>query len=327
MGMLEWIDGFPAQLVKAVDIARTANVKKHEGIQNVLITGLGGSGIGGTFAATLANGYSAIPVVVSKSYDIPAWVNSSTLVIACSYSGGTEETLSAVESAMKKKAKLVCVTSGGILEQKAVVYGAPVVKIPGGFPPRTCLGYSLVQLLKILETQGCLSRGVEGEILSAARLLESRKEEIQKSARELTDFFAGRLPIIYVNDPYAGVAERWKQQINENSKMLCHFHVIPEMNHNEMVGWRDGNENTAVLFIKGDDDDKRNVTRMQICADIISNYTSHVKTISTSGDTRIERLMYAVYLGDWVSLYLADVRSMDPVEVKVIDFLKSQLAK
>jgi glucose/mannose-6-phosphate isomerase len=325
--MLEWIDGFPSQLVKAVDIAHASGLKKHDGISRILITGLGGSGIGGTIAASLAAGYSSVPVCVSKSYDVPAWVNNNTLVIACSYSGNTEETLSAFEKSVHKQAKLVCITSGGALEEKAQRAGATVIKIPGGFPPRTCLGYALVQILKVLEVYSCVPQSIEGEILSAARLLGNKKQDLQKNAHELADFFYGRLPILYVNDPYAGVAERWKQQINENSKMLCHFHVIPEMNHNEMVGWREGNENTSVLFIKADDDDKRNLKRMEICASLISNYTSHVKTISTVGETQLEKALYAIYLGDWVSLYLAQLRGADPVEIKVIELLKSQLAK
>lgn len=327
MSMLQWIDDFPKQVVKAVEIARQAGIKKTAGIDRVHITGLGGSGIGGTIAAGFAFTQSAIPVTVSKGYSLPAWVNNRTLVIACSYSGNTEETIHAFELAHKAGSTLVCITSGGELEKLGKQKNATVITIPGGFPPRTCLGYSLVQLLKVLEVYGCIATGIENHLLAAARLLENEKTNIQKEAKELAIFFKDKLPVLYASDSYAGVIERWKQQLNENSKVLCYFHVVPEMNHNEMVGWRDGNENTAVLFFKSDDDDKRNVKRMEICEDVISKYTPALREHHLKGENRLEKTLYSIYVGDWVSLYLAEMRGMDPVEIKVIELLKSRLAE
>jgi glucose/mannose-6-phosphate isomerase len=235
--------------------------------------------------------------------------------------------LNAFNQAVLKKAKIICITSGGELDNLGNKNNCKVVKIPNGFPPRTCLGYSLVQILKIFEIYNCIPTGTEGEVLTSARLLENKKEELKIEGKRIAEFFTKGFPIIYASDLYAGVIERWKQQINENSKMLCHFHVLPEMNHNEMVGWTEAGKNTAVLFIQGIDDDKRNKKRIEICIDVIKKYTPNIMSIEIKGDSKLDRIFYAIYLGDWVSLSLSEMNKVDPIEIRVIELLKSRLAE
>lgn len=326
--MKDLIEGFPEQLRDAVKIAQSSQMHAmNVPLKNVLITGLGGSGIGGTIAAELSAKNAVVPVVVSKGYFIPGWVNEHTLVIVSSFSGNTEETIHAMELAMARKAKMVCVTSGGKIAETARKEGYDLIVLPPGNSPRACLGYSLVQLMQILFFHQVISINPLPDFLSAATLLESERENIHREAKELASFFKGKIPVIYSTTYREGVAIRLRQQINENAKMLCWHHVIPEMNHNELVGWREKNESLAVLYLRDDYDFMRNQKRIDINKEIISGYTSNVLESWAKGDNAIEKTIWHIHLGDWISWYLSVERKVDAVEVKIIDFLKGELSK
>jgi len=321
------IENFPNQLSEALQIAQAAKLSAGKNISNVLITGLGGSGIGGTIVAELANKQSAIPILVSKDYFIPSFVNENTLVIVSSYSGNTEETLSAMQLAIEKKAQITCITSGGKVKELAEKHKFDLIVIPGGNPPRSCLGYSLVQLLHVLEAKQIFSFNYKKQIEEAVSLITSKQAEIKKQAQQFAEKFYKKIPVIYCLGSTEGVAIRFRQQINENSKMLCWHQVIPEMNHNELVGWAEKNENLAVCILRTDFDYERNLRRLEINKAVISKYTSTLFEIHGMGSTPIVQALYLIHLTDWISCYIADLKKIDPVEVKIIDFLKSELSK
>ncbi len=158
-------------------------------------------------------------------------------------------------------------------------------------------------------------------------LLDAEMDDIQTKAKMIANMLFGKVPVIYTTDRMESVAVRFRQQVNENAKMLCWHHVIPEMNHNELVGWRIKNEDLAVIIFRNKDDHPRNQVRIDINKEIISNYTTSLIEVYSKGNNLVERSLYFVNLGDWISVYLADLRKVDSIEVKVIDFLKSELAK
>ena len=322
------VEQFPLQLKKAIEIGRNSKLPKpaHE-IRNVLITGLGGSGIGGTIISELAFSACKVPVQVSKGYFIPEYVDANTLVLVSSYSGNTEETLACMKQAHEKGAMIYCVTSGGEIEALAKTYNAGTIIIPGGMPPRSCLGYSLSQLVFIFVHCGLLSSEHISNLDKAADLIASKQKEIISLAKDFAGFLLGKTPVIYSTTIFEGVAIRFRQQLNENSKVLCWHHVIPEMNHNELVGWAGGTEEYAVILFRDAAEYERNTYRIQLNKEIITRYTPHYREIITEGNSYLEKVIYLVHVGDWISVELAALRGVDSMEVNVINFLKGELSK
>ncbi len=326
--MQKLVEGFPAQLEEAMRIGKSARLTvPSQPIRNVLIAGLGGSGIGGTIVSELAFGRCPVPVSVTKGYFIPEFVDSHTLAIISSYSGNTEETLACMELARKRNAHIVCITSGGKLEELARQHGLDHIIIPGGFPPRSCLGYSLVQLICIFEKLGLLPSSAIAEVEAGTSLLKQEQASIRAEANKLASNLHGRMPVIYCTDRNEGIAIRFRQQLNENAKVLCWHHVIPEMNHNELVGWAGGNDKIAVVLFRDPAEYERNDYRIAINKEIITRYTPHFTEVYAKGNSHIEKAIYLIHLGDWASVYLADLRGVDAVEVNVINFLKGELSK
>jgi len=319
---------FSTQLQEALIIGKNHRfVSLAKEFSNVLVTGLGGSGIGGSIVQNYVFDKIEIPFVVNKDYFIPSFVNKDTLVIVCSYSGNTEETIEAMHLAMKAKATVVCITSGGKIAAIADKKGLDCILVPAGMPPRACLGYSMVQILFTLEHFGLITEKYKKEIQTAIKHMKANEKDTQKKAKNIAKKILGKLPVIYSAPPFEGVAFRFRQQLNENSKMLCWHAVIPEMNHNELVGWRDDAEDKVVIILRNDDDYERTQTRMEINKKVFKKHTSNILEIYSEGNSYWERALYLIHLTDWVSVILADLRNLDATEVKVIDFLKGTLAK
>lgn len=325
--MHDLIDGFGKQLHSAVEIAKQINFTPTRPLANVLISGLGGSGIGGNIASEIAQLETKIPIQVSKTYFIPGYVNENSLVIISSYSGNTEETFHALELAHKAHAQIICITSGGKILDFARKNNYTIVQVPAGMPPRACLGYSLVQQLAILHKIGCLESDPLAKINDAANNIIANKTTMMQQGRNIAAFLYNKLPILYATTYNEGIAVRWRQQINENSKMLCWHHVVPEMNHNELVGWRAQDESLAVIFLRTNADYYRNNTRIEINKEEIKKYTPNVLDVYASGDDAIDQTINLIHLGDWVSFYLAQLNEMDPIEINVINHLKGELDK
>ena len=327
--MDQLISRFMDQLEEAVEIGRKATIQPvSKDITHVYVAGLGGSGIGADFVNAFIGDECRIPFIVKKGYHVPAFVGKNTLAIASSYSGNTEETLISYDQLKASGARIISVASGGKLIDKTKADGFEYVKVPSDWPsPRACLGYSLTVQLWVLQKAGLISDRCIIEIQSSVQLLRKEEADIKSIAEKTAKELHHHLPIIYAEDRMEPVAVRFRQQINENSKALCWHHVIPEMNHNELVGWREKNPNLAVVYFRNEDDYSRNALRMDINQTIIKEYAGKIIEIHSKGNTMIERALYLVHLGDWVSWYLAQLRGMDALEVKVIDFLKGELGK
>ena len=321
------IEGFSAQLQEALNIASKAVLTKKNNIQNIIVTGLGGSGIGGTILSELIQDECSIPVLVNKDYFLPAYVNSNTLVIISSYSGNTEETVSAMKQAIVKKAQVICITSGGKIKELADQNNFDTIIIPGGKPPRSCIGFSLVQLLKVVQFNEFVKTDLLAQVSASITLLNTENTSIKNEALTIAKLLVDKLTVIYSLGTCEGVAVRFRQQINENSKMLCWHHTLPEMNHNELVGWTTKNENLAVVTFKTSFDYDRTIKRYEICKELFSKYSSSVTDITAKGNSKLEQYFYLINIGDWISCYIADLKNIDPIEVDVITNLKNELAK
>jgi glucose/mannose-6-phosphate isomerase len=326
--MKELIAGFPGQIETSLGIADASPLKNTLKTPSlIVVSGLGGSGIGGTMVADWARPHSTIPVLVNKDYSLPACVNENTLFIACSYSGNTEETLEAVEKARSAGASILCITSGGTLEEFAKTHGYDLRKIPGGFPPRACLGYSLTQLLDVFVWLGCLPESYRSKMAEMVSVLRESAPDFMREGQALANHLHGKMAVIYAESSIEGMAVRFRQQINENAKDLCWHHVVPEMNHNELVGWAGGSAKLAPVLLRSASDYPRNQTRMDIMKDIFAKHTPHTIEIQAKGEHPVEQGLHLIHLTDWASYFLSEMRQVDVMEVKVIDYLKGTLAK
>ncbi len=323
-----YIQDFPEQLKTALELGEQAIFEApNHPIHNIIALGMGGSGIGANFVSEIIQSYSKVPFIVCKGYTLPSFVGKNTLVIACSFSGNTEETLTSFEQALTTEAKVICISTGGKLIARAKELGLDTIQIPPvQLPPRACLGYSMVQQLVVLKRFGFAPPNCLEELKQSIDLLKEHQESIKKEATDIAKKMHNKFPVIYATTRFAAVALRLRQQLGENSKLLSMHQVIPEMNHNELVGWRTQNGDFCVLIFKSKDDLPKNQARIAICTEIMAKVADSVIEVDCLGTSLIEQAMYAVHLGDWLSLELALLRGVDPIEVEAIDFLKNELA-
>lgn len=328
---------FPDQIEHAVRIGKTARIPfRAKNIDSILLTGLGGSAIGGDVLRSYLADDLRVPFVVNRNYTLPEFVDARTLVIIASYSGATEETIAAHHDAMRRKAKIVCISSNGETARIAGQHKQPLVTIPKGFPPRTALGYSFFTPLIALTSMGFIP-SKEKEIRETVRLLRRLSgvygslSNKRNTALDLAKQLYNKLPIVYsAADRFDVVNTRWRGQLAENSKVLAFGHVLPEMNHNELVGWKALKrhmEDMAVVFLRDYGDHERVKIRMEITKGIVGEYASKVLEVESEGSSLLARMFSLLYLGDWVSFYLAMINGVDPTPVRVIDYLKRELGK
>jgi glucose/mannose-6-phosphate isomerase len=287
---------------------------------------MGGSGIGGKIVTEWIQGELKVPVHLLQDYDLPAFVDQHSIVIGSSYSGNTEETLFAVKAAHEKGAHLIGITSGGEMHRFCAQENIDCIIVPGGNPPRSAVAFSIVQLVNVFVQLGMISAQNLEEIQISLNLLSDEKSAIQAEAKQIATFLFGKVGVIYSGPNYEAVAVRARQQFNENSKYLCWHHVIPEMNHNELVGWSGGDERFAVLFLNTRDLNPRNQLRYSITKDVIAKKAAGVMELTPNGNTQIQRSFYLIHLVDWASFYLSEMNKADIMDIKVIDYLKNELA-
>ena len=327
---------FPRQLRQAVEIAQRFEWNRKEfQPANIIVAGMGGSAIGGDLVRSFLAGELTIPFQVVRHYTLPAFVGPQTLFFASSYSGNTEETLSAFEIALKLKAEIVCITTGGKLAFRAS--GLPNITIPSGYPPRAALGFSFVHLLLalgkiglVLDYRGAVLRladFLEKEIKNWERKVPNKKNE----AKKLAALLYGKIPLVYAGGDFGEpVALRWKGQICENAKQLAFSNVFPEFNHNELVGFgvlKHLAGKLAAVFLQDRDDHPRVLARMKIVEDIFKKRKVPAHKFAAKGETALERMFYLILLGDFASYYLAILNGVNPKPVEVIDYLKGRLEK
>jgi glucose/mannose-6-phosphate isomerase len=329
---------FPEQCRKGLNIAMQFNPPTPRlPIQNVVVTGLGGSAVGGDLLRVLVEDNGEVPLVVNRDYQMPAFVNDRTFVIAASYSGNTEETLSAFEDAQDRGALLACVTSGGELAQRAAHYGTPVAFIPRGQPPRSAMGYLFIPMLMAAHKVGVIRRDPTGDLQNAIALLEKAREQwnadvpFEKNpAKQLAAKLYGKLPIVYGSQAYSTVvAFRWKTQLNENTKIHAYSNGYPEMNHNEILGWvlaKQQVPNLAVVLLRDQMERPKIVARLETTRRLFAR-AADVHEVFAEGQSLLARMLHAIYLGDWVSCYLALLYGVNPTDISYINLLKAVLEK
>lgn len=326
--MKNLVSEFTSQLNNALVIGDKSKLTKTtKKISNIVITGLGGSGIGGKIVAQLVQNEVNVPIVVNNGYHLPAFVNENTLVIVSSFSGNTEETLEAMMLAQEKNAEIACISSGGKVIDIAKENSYNYIVLPDCHSPRAMLTYSLTQQFYLLNHYGFINDSFKGSIKNSILLINKEIETIKKEALKVAGGLKGKTPIIYSEESFEGVAIRLRQQLNENAKTLCWHHILPEMTHNELVGWAGGSDEYAVILFRNDSDYSRTQKRMEISKEVIEKYTNTHFEIWSKGNDAIEKSFYLIALGDWISIYLAELLNVDPIEIKVINHLKEELSK
>ncbi len=335
--MRDAIRVFSHQIEEAVAIGQAAKVRlPRKGIHTILITGLGGSAIGGDILRSYLAGECPVPIIVNRFYTLPEFVDSSTLVVVSSYSGNTEETISAYKDAVRKKAKIVCITTGGTVAAMSKKYGHPRIQLPSGLQPRAALGYSFFPLLVTLAANGYAKNKTKdiAETAALVRALALKYESPDSPANEalaLAEKLRGKLPIIYSStERFDSINLRWRGQMEENAKQLAYGNVFPELNHNELVGWKVNGEllrQTAVVVLRDREDHRRVAARMEITGRIIREYASTVTEVHSQGKSLLARTFSLIHLGDWTSYWLALLNNEDPTPVSAIDFLKKKLSE
>jgi glucose/mannose-6-phosphate isomerase len=336
-GMYDRLLDFHAQVEDAVRIGKRASLKLGvKGVANIVLTGMGGSAIGGDLLLSYLTDELRIPFVVNRHYALPGFVDRRSLVIVSSYSGNTEETIAAHRDAIRRKARVLCITTGGETERLAVRYRQPIIKIPTGFQPRAALGYSFFPLLQALSRLGFAKQrakdiGETIKLLRAKARVYGQPDAPDNAPLQLARQLKGTLPIIYSAAEYFdAIGLRWREQICENAKKLAFGHVIPEMNHNELVGWKIGAETMRqmeVVFLRDRKTHGRIAKREEITKEILSRYALHVLEFWSEGRSLLARMFSLIYFGDWVSFYLAVLNNEDPTPVMVIEQLKGELAR
>ena len=336
-GMYQWIKDFPKQIEESVRIGKEAIIKLNvKGVQNIVLTGLGGSAIGGDLLRSYLVKELDIPFAVNRYYTLPEFVGKNTLVIVSSYSGNTEETISAHKEAMKRKARILCISTGGETARMAKKFKQPWIQIPPGLSPRAALGYSFFPLLVVLSKLGFI-KPKDRAIKETIQLLKNKSlsfgnpESPENAPLKLAERLKGKLPVIYSPAEHLDTVNiRWRGQIAENAKQLSSGHVLPEMNHNELVGWKvltDLMKHMHVIFLKDFGTYKRVAIREGITKQVVSMYAGEVTEVASEGRGLLARLFSLIYFGDWVSLYLAILNNENPEPVAIIDYLKSELSK
>jgi glucose/mannose-6-phosphate isomerase len=340
--ILQLTADFPVQCRTAYEIGEKfalQGLSRKRPINNIVLSGLGGSAIGGDMIRILMEEYGDIPMIVNRDYALPGFVGKDTFVICASYSGGTEETLSAYNQARARNAQIVCVTSGGELAERANRDGVPVCTIPGGQPPRTATGYMFFPMLSLLSHLGLFSRSLTKDIEETMKLLADLNKEYSTDiptennpAKQLAIQLDGRIPVIYGSQGYRGVvALRWKCQFNENAKEHAFANVFPEQNHNEILAWKKCRKQAPRWFLVYLRDPSETSTQPRIArrVEVMKKLAGHTPSYEAwaKGDSLMAKMFSLFYLGDYVSIYAAFLNDMDPTNIDSISKLKVEMKK
>jgi glucose/mannose-6-phosphate isomerase len=327
--MLDDVLAIPDHLRDALWRVETARLALGES-RGVLVCGVGGSAIGGDLAAATLGDRLSRPLLTVRGYTLPSWTTADWTVLCSSYSGGTEETLSCFAAAEALGARRVVASTGGALVEAARDAGDPVIGLPGLLPaPRTAVAYMLVCAAEVAAAAGIAPR-INAEIEAAAAFLADCREDLQHRAAEVASLLEGAIPIVCGADLTASVARRWKTEINENAKLPAFFSELPEADHNELCGWKAGATRPrplAAVMLEDVDQHPRERRRFELTAAAIEASGATAVRIETAGESRVERLLWAVMLGDLVSLELARATGVDPLPIAAIDELKAALGR
>lgn len=304
--------------------------------QNLVICGMGGSAIGGDLVRVIAADSATVPIIVSRDYNLPAFVGENSLVIASSYSGNTAETLTAFQAAKERGADLIAISSNGKILELAEWWQVPFIQIPSGLQPRAALGYSLFSLLRIVTELGLVTVTTD-QVEAVVRLLQGLRAEFRpespvdkNGAKVVALALEGLIPLIYGSEPYLDpVAFRWKTQINENAKAVVFNNVFPELDHNEINAWTGQpalSRKIGVVLLRDEGESPEMRKRIDVTRKLIEEDVGAIIEVHSRGGSTLERILSLVYLGDYTSLYLATLFEVDPTPVEIIERLKKELA-
>jgi glucose/mannose-6-phosphate isomerase len=351
--MIELLEEFPQKMRDALRLGEEFSVPTNflpaptlnsvsaptsaRNFKNIVVLGMGGSAIGGDLLSDYLANELSIPIVVIRGYDIPKFVNEDSLVFAVSYSGNTEETISALKKCLDAKARVIALTSGGKFAALARENNFPVIKVPAGIQPRAAISYLFFPILKALERLGLIKER-SGEIEETYNILQELSREYgakSPSENNLAKKVALRLyqhlPLVYGSEGLLeAVAMRWKTQINENSKWPCFWNVFPELDHNEIVGYEienNINRQVKIIYLQDKEGLLRVEQRRKITRKIIEDKVAEFIVCPTKGKGKMARMFSLIYLGDLVSYYLAILNQADPSPVACIEDLKKELDK
>ena len=335
-GMLGDLVKTPDYCRDAIKRAKQVNLPKKVSPRNIVIVGMGGSAIGGEILKDWLRDDLPIPIEVCRDYILPAYVNKDTLVLANSYSGNTEETLTAFLTAIKRKCTVLAVTSGGQLEAFCKKLHVPHVMIPSGLQPRVAVPYMFFPLPVLLEKLGILSN-IDDELEEAIHVLENVSKAnaptvpaSDNRAKQLARDLLGTIPVVYGFRQYTSITHRLKAQFNENSKVHSRSNVFPELNHNETVGY-DAPEalskQQSVILIRDPEEPPEIRNRIETTTDLVFSRANKVMEITAQGKGKLAKMFSVMCIGDYASVYLAILQNKDPTPVKIIDRVKGELAK
>ncbi len=329
------VAGLPGQLFGAYAAGGDVALEAGGEVGGVAVAGMGGSAIGGDVIASVYDAELPSPMVTVRGYNLPHWISNRSLVFIVSYSGNTEETNSCLHEALDRGCRVICLSTGGKVGQIAAEKNLPLITVPSSLQPRAAMGWLSVPIAACLENLG-LVEAVADDVNETASVLGKCIElygpenpAAANPAKQLAADLFERIPVIYGSEVTAVAALRWKCQINENAKALAFCNQFPELNHNEIVGWEypaADMERFRVIYLTDEKLHPQNVKRMNVTASLLENYVGEIKRYAGTGNCRLARLLSSVNLGDYLSLYLAILKGIDPSPVERIENLKKQLA-
>jgi glucose/mannose-6-phosphate isomerase len=304
-----------------------------KGIANIVLAGMGGSALAANIIKNWLYDNLHVPFEVCRGYNLPDYVGPNTLVIASSYSGNTEETLSCYDQAMGQGAKIVVMTAGGKLMELAKKNNQTVLDLPADFQPRLAVLGGLKALACLFEDMKLVSAtDLRGQLINTADFLDKMKFQMSPDASEgnlameIAEELAGKIGLIYAGSALGSAAYKWKIDINENGKQLCFYNTYPELNHNEFQGWIFPKDKAvASVQLQSNLEDKKMQKRMDITTEILKDHGYTPKVVQAEGKTRIEQLLYTILLGDYVSAYVGILNGINPTPVELVEKLKKEL--
>lgn len=334
----EIICDFPEQILESSKLVENFNFKSiPKKFDHLIFLGMGGSAIAGDFLKCYLHQEFPVPFMVNRNYTLPDFVGPKTLVIACSYSGDTEETISATKSAIEAKAHVVGIASGGKLQQLLENQQKPFLKIPAGYPPRQALAFMFFPLLNLFQHLGIITprQADLTEVITVLRGVREKNHPEKTHHHNFCNLIAQKLykkiPVIYTASEFLyPVVVRWRNQFNENSKILAFSNVIPELTHNEIMGWEappDIVKNFNIIFLRNDFETIRNRKRLEITKNIFQKNNLAIFEVFAEGKSVLSQIFSLVYIGDWVSYYLAILYDKDPYKIESINHLKESLSR
>jgi len=335
--MLGFVGNFPEQIEEAIKIADTIEVKDFKPHQ-IVIAGVGGSAIGGDILASWLFKRIDIPIFVNRAYKLPSFVGENTLLFAVSYSGNTEETLSLFEGGLKRGCNVIVITSGGKLKKRCINEGVKLISIPEGKPPRAAVAYLFTPIVIVLKKLGIYDP--DKELKVAIDNLKSLRERLlpkipfdKNPAKQIASQLKDETPIIYGLAIFNAIARRWQTQLNENAKKLAWYGTFPEMNHNEIEAWTydDKSKNFTCVIVRDNfllESELQKRVRLTRELILKKHANKVIEVVAEGGEEKdyLARMLYSMFLGDFISIYLAILRGFDPTPVSAIEGFKRKLS-